>query len=124
MLKKGIFQILLVTAIAAISPGYYAQATWMADNGSILGQKRLNEIALPGAHDAGTFAIEPAKSSDILFGKGDGITSPDNKRTKRLLSISGLFSKWAKTQERTTAEMLEDGIRYFDIRVCVNENGY
>ena len=121
MLKNCILMVLLVMAIAAIAPGCYAQATWMGDNASILGRKRLNEIALPGAHDAGTFAIAPAKGTDILLGKGDGISSPDNHKTKQLLSVTGLFSKWAKTQERTTAEMLEDGIRYFDVRVCVNE---
>jgi hypothetical protein len=115
--------ILLFLTLAAFSPGMYAQATWMADNASILGQKRLNEIAIPGAHDAGTFGIANAKKSDILFGKGDGLSSPDNKRTKQLLSISGLFSKWAKTQERTTSEMLDDGIRYLDLRICVNEKG-
>ena len=100
-----------------------AQATWMADNASILGSKRLNEIVIPGAHDAGTFAIADARRRDILFGKSDGLSSPDNKRAKQLLSISGLFSKWAKTQERTTAEMLNDGIRYLDIRICVDEKG-
>lgn len=100
-----------------------SQPTWMSDNASILGPKRLNEIALPGAHDAGTFSIAPAKRTDILLGKGDGLSSPDNRRSKQLLSMSGLFSKWAKTQERTTAEMLTDGIRYLDIRVCVNEKG-
>jgi hypothetical protein len=110
--------LILGTAINALS-----QARWMADNAAILGKKRLNEIAIPAAHDAGTYAIASAKRTDIIFGNGDGINSPDNKRSKQLLSISGLFSKWAKTQERTTAEMLNDGIRYFDIRVCVNEKG-
>lgn len=109
--------ILLIVANA------FSQPTWMADNAAILGKKRLNEIAIPSAHDAGTFAIAPAKRTDILFGQGDGLSSPDNKRAKQLLSISGLFSKWAKTQERTTTEMLNDGIRYFDIRVCVNDKG-
>ncbi len=118
--KRIIFAFFLILAVASIA---CSQATWMADNAAILGKKRLNEIAIPSAHDAGTFAIAQAKRTDILFGKGDGISSPDNKRAKQLLSISGLFSKWAKTQERTTAEMLNDGIRYFDIRVCVNDKG-
>ncbi|MEQ1605701.1 MAG: hypothetical protein ABL999_12620 [Pyrinomonadaceae bacterium] len=123
MLKNILLETFIVIAFAAITSGYYAQPTWMSDNARILGAKRLNEIAIPGAHDAGTFAIVPAKRTDILFGKGDGLTSPDNKRNKQLLSVSGLFSRWAKTQERTTAEMLDDGIRYLDIRVCVNEKG-
>lgn len=97
-----------------------AQATWMGDNAAILGKKQLNEIALPGAHDAGTFAITPSKSKGITFGDSDGLSSPDNKKVKRFLSVGSVFSDWAKTQERTTAQMLADGIRYFDIRVCVD----
>jgi len=97
-----------------------AQATWMGDNAAILGKKQLNEIALPGAHDAGTFAITPSKNKGITFGDSDGLSSPDNKKVKRFLSVGSVFSDWAKTQERTTAQMLADGIRYFDIRVCVD----
>lgn len=100
----------------------YSQPNWMTVNSSVLGNKQLNQIALPGAHDAGTFEIEAAKSN-IRLGNNDGISSPDNKPLKQFLSIGSGFSNWAKTQERTTAEMLNDGIRYFDIRVCVNNKG-
>jgi len=114
------FAFFLTVTVAATGS---AQPTWMADNAALLGKKRLNEIKIPGVHDAGTFAIVSAKRTAVLYGKGDGLSSPDNKRTKQLLSVSGMFSKWAKTQERTTSEMLNDGIRYFDIRVCVSDKG-
>lgn len=100
-----------------------AQPRWMTDNAALLGQKRLNEIALPGAHDAGTFAIVKSKSAGITLAGGEGLSSPDNKKIKSFLSFGSVFSDWAKTQERTTAQMLADGIRYFDIRVCVDEKG-
>ena len=100
-----------------------AQANWMSANAALLGKKQLNEIALPGAHDAGTFAIAVSKNTGISLGGGDGLSSPDNKKIKQFLSIGSVFSDWAKTQERTTAQMLADGIRYFDIRVCVDNKG-
>ena len=95
----------------------------MTDNAALLGRKQLNEIAIPGAHDAGTFAIETSKNSEIGLGDDDGFSSPDNKKAKRFLSFTPNFSGWAKTQERTTLEMLNDGIRYFDLRVCVDKKG-
>lgn len=122
MSVKSVIYLFVVLLLVCSADGF-AQPNWMSVNAAILGKKRLNEIAIPAAHDAGTFAIADSKRTDILFGKGDGLSSPDNKRAKQLLSISGLFSKWAKTQERTTTEMLNDGIRYFDIRVCVNDKG-
>lgn len=101
-----------------------AQSVWITDNAALLGQKQLNEIALPGAHDAGTYAITASKSKGISLGEGEGMRSPDNKKVKRFLSFGSVFSDWAKTQERTTAEMLNDGIRYFDIRICVDNKGF
>ena len=91
----------------------YPQAAWMSDNAAILSKKQLNQIALPGAHDAGTFAI--AANAGSAIGSGDGLSSPDNKKVKRILSLGPVFGNWAKTQERTTTEMLNDGIRYFDL---------
>ena len=91
----------------------------MTANAALLGKKQLNEIAIPGAHDAGTFAIESSKDSDL---KDE--SSPDSKKVKRIFSLLGpVFDDWAKTQERNTLQMLGDGIRYLDIRVCVNKQG-
>ncbi len=117
MLSKSAKTILFLIVLFATASATFAQATWMSDNAAILGKKSLNEIALPGTHDAGTFAIS-TKSGD-----GSVDSSPDNKKLKRILSFNSIFSDWAKTQERTTAEMLNDGIRYLDIRVCVDSKG-
>ena len=114
-----IFAIISTTFVA----GIYAQPDWITVNSTILGNKQLNEIALPGAHDAGTFSINAAKNNNVRLGTGDGISTPDNKPLKQFLSIGSTFSNWAKTQERNTLEMLNDGIRYFDIRVCVDNKG-
>jgi hypothetical protein len=123
MLQKFVCNCLLLIFLSASVSSIYAQASWMTDNAAILGKKQLNEIALPGAHDAGTFAIETSKNTGIKIGGGDGVSSPDNKQIKQLLSFGSMFSDWAKTQERTTTEMLNDGIRYFDLRVCVDNKG-
>ncbi len=124
MLKQILQNCVFFALILSISGSIVdAQATWMSDNAARLGKKKLNEIALPGAHDAGTFAISESKSGIISLGDRDGLSSPDNKKVKRFLSFGSVFSDWAKTQERTTAEMLDDGIRYFDLRVCVDGKG-
>jgi hypothetical protein len=100
-----------------------AQPDWMSANAALLGKKQLNEIALPGAHDAGTFPIKSTKNNGSTFGGGDGPTSPDIKPLVGLLSIGSSIGAWAKTQERTSLEMLNDGVRYLDIRVCIDGRG-
>ena len=114
-----IFSLISTTFVSNI----YAQPDWISANAAMLGNKQLNEITLPGAHDAGTFSISFAKSTNVRLGSGEGVSTPDNKPLKQLLSIGSTFSNWAKTQERNTLEMLNDGIRYFDIRVCVDSKG-
>lgn len=110
--------IFLLTFILPIA----AQPTWMTDNAVILGKKQLNQIALPGTHDAGSFLISSAKGKGGIFGPKVE-TSPDTKPLKQILARGSVFTDWAKTQERTTSEMLNDGIRYFDLRVCVDSKG-
>ncbi len=85
MSKKLVSKYLLLIIIAcAFVSNVYAQAAWMTDNAAILGVKQLNEIALPGAHDAGTFAIAASKSTGITLGASDGFSSPDNKKNETL----------------------------------------
>ncbi|MBS1797676.1 MAG: hypothetical protein JSS81_27890 [Acidobacteria bacterium] len=103
--------------------GARAQATWMGDNAALLGKKQLNELVIPGTHDTGTFGIIATKSKGIGLGDSDGLSSPDNKKVKRFLSFGSVFTDWAKTQEKTSLEMLDDGVRYFDLRVCVDNKG-
>lgn len=123
MLGKSVRYLLLpVIILLSLASILKAQATWMSDNAALLGKKQLNEITLPGAHDAGTFAISASKNQGINLG-GENASSPDSKKVKRILAFGSVFSDWAKTQERTTAEMLNDGIRYLDIRVCVDNKG-
>ena len=123
MLQNHVRNFLLAIILSAFTVNVFAQATWMSDNAALLSKKQLNEIALPGAHDAGTFAISTSKKSDASSGD-DGLASPDSKKVKRIFSMLGpVFSDWAKTQERSTAGMLNDGIRYLDIRVCVDGKG-
>lgn len=123
MLRKFVCKCFWAMILSASVSNISGQANWMTENAAILGNKQLNEIALPGAHDAGTFAIESAKNSNGNRRDEDGLSSPDNKNLKRFLSLVPIFNDWAKTQQRTTTEMLDDGIRYLDIRVCVDGKG-
>ncbi len=70
MLQKFVWNFLLAVILCAPALIVHAQATWMTDNAAVLSKKQLNEIALPGAHDAGTFAIETTKNSGINIGGG------------------------------------------------------
>lgn len=68
----------------------FSSATWMSDNLSIIGDKKLQQICIPGSHDAGM--SEYTKISEVA--------SPCN----------------VLTQDVNIEKQLSYGTRYFDIR--------
>src|SRR3990167_6627381 len=66
----------------------------------------LNQIVLPGTHDSGTCNIKSNKPF-----------APDCPKYARF--FSGTMAKFSKTQKKSISTQLNDGIRYFDIRLCI-----
>lgn len=92
--------------------------SWLYANRGTLGNKRLNQIVLPGTHDAGTYNLDGTWHRGI-----NDAFAPDTDDKKRGLSFLGPgYDKWAKAQERTIYQQLNDGIRYIDVRVCVDKS--
>ena len=92
-------------------------SNWMKSLGSKISSKTIFEIAIPGSHDSCTYSITDQSGF-----------SPDAPAfvdyIKNIPGISAIVKKvvadWAITQGRTVTEQLNDGIRYFDLRTCLN----
>ncbi|TFK33406.1 PLC-like phosphodiesterase [Crucibulum laeve] len=89
------------------------RSTWMGDHRDWLGGKRINQISLPGTHDAGTFDLSLNKSSDAASLVGELSKYP---------LTSGVIRSWAKTQSLTFTGQLYAGVRFFDLRIGVSLN--
>lgn len=101
------------TAHASVS-----SVAWITRYYDFLKDKPLNRIVLPGSHDSGTHNL----NGTWLRGVDDPF-APDTDDLKRGLSFLGDgYDKWAKAQERSIYQQLTDGIRYLDIRVCVDKS--
>ena len=85
---------------------------WMRDLGSDIADVPLNELTIPGAHDMGTYGFA-ADGSPISL--DDQVSSLDCVSHSVCVSYGR-----AQDPSNTGAEMLADGIRYFDLRVCGN----
>jgi hypothetical protein len=112
---------------AAAKPAVFAftdipKSSWMTAGAATLGPMQLNKTAIPGAHDAGTYAIDTSFTSWTTADLAGDVSDTD-RATKWHGANLGVTAAWAKTQTRTMSQMLEDGIRYFDIRVCVDAKG-
>ena len=123
-----------VTAIAVpgtqdtINVGIHRHASWlpqswMSDLSSIIGDRPINQIAIPGSHDSGTSAITPLSP-----------IAPDQDVTDRLnylwsipavgLATNAVIAGWSKSQHLTILDQLIAGIRYLDLRVVLSGSDY
>ncbi|KAH6927573.1 hypothetical protein HPB50_005690 [Hyalomma asiaticum] len=90
---------------------------WMGNLPEELHNVPLNHLAIPGSHDSCSYTISP--QAEI---------APDNEYYgNKLLKLLGPIGKqimysWSVTQNITTKEQLQAGIRYFDIRIAVRKD--
>ena len=100
----------------------YSGSGWMAGMGDEIGDVPLNEVALPGTHDSGTY----------VFDEGRG-AAPDSALTTKIDDIIGgidaladvvmrkIFQKLCRCQNLDFGGQLREGIRYFDLRIAPHE---
>jgi hypothetical protein len=81
-------------------------ADWMARNATLLEQRPLATVVLPGSHDAASYSLE--RSSAVCAA-----------RTNRFAGLASFVAApRARTQEVSLTAQLDGGIRYLDLRVC------
>ncbi|HHG85955.1 MAG TPA: hypothetical protein ENJ82_14505 [Bacteroidetes bacterium] len=96
---------------------FSSNSNWMAQMGDEIAGLTLRQLVIPGTHDSGTYAIN--KHSDY---------SPDAPSFIKELEklpilpnlIKGIVAGWARTQGLDWTAQLNAGIRYLDIRTCLN----
>ena len=81
-------------------------ADWMTKNFSRLKNKALDEIALPGTHDSGAYALGDRKSPDLSSGEW---------LIGRTLNV---IKPWAITQRLDIKGQLDGGVRWLDMRTA------
>ena len=118
---------------SATEPEVVSGSSWMGDLSGAIGPRLLNEIAIPGTHDSGTYGITASggyADDENMDPVAKAITHWINKHQNRwythiiqpaidaILSLDrDIVAKWARVQQTTFYEQLTDGIRFFDLRV-------
>jgi hypothetical protein len=92
-----------------------APASWMADAASCIEGQRLDSLFLPGTHDSGMYALAP----EIL---GDPFAPDADALARKIGAYTSAAKGWARAQEKTVYEQLSDGIRYIELRPCVDRD--
>ncbi|XP_032879194.1 PI-PLC X domain-containing protein 1 isoform X4 [Amblyraja radiata] len=91
-------------------------AHWMSDLPEKLWDMSLCNLAIPGSHDSMSYCLDlssPVKPSEKILKYLDHvmpcITRPE-------------IHKWCKTQESGVTQQLEEGVRFFDLRIAHKPN--
>ena len=89
---------------------------WMTDNVEILGHKTINRIIVPATHDSGAYNIDYQNPTG----------GAKFRRLSRFINccccFQGLVNNWTKTQNMSIYTQLVSGIRFFDLRLSVDNN--
>lgn len=96
-------------------------ANWMS---TIPKDRTLNEIIIPGTHDSGSYAITPSSHFSL---SDPGPLPTWLEAISNILPVSILrpiVAGWSKTQPYTISDQLNNGIRYFDFRICYLNNHF
>jgi len=72
---------------------------------------KLSEVAVPGAHDSGTFNLD---ATDFDKQSGSSCTS----YIPLFSEVSALVKRWSEAQNIDFTRQLDDGVRYFDFRLA------
>lgn len=111
MLRLGAFGLFLWAfwsqAFAGINP-----SDWMHEIYANKPEQPLRQIIIPGTHDTGT---DQMTSSSKAASALEGIMK---------IAPKGAVVAWSKTQDRPMRQQLNDGIRYFDMRVEQTAQGW
>jgi len=115
-----------------LQPTTVSGTSWMYDSRNTIGNRLLTDIAIPGTHDSGTYGIT---STSAVADDGKGVSKViifvDYLKSKWYYDLlvgfgvltaiddaaTDITSWWSKTQRNNFQTQLNDGIRYFDLRV-------
>ena len=88
---------------------------WMSQLASIIGPKALNQVAIPGTHDSGTYAI--TSSSPVGLDLPSWVPWVRNAAKAAGLPVGAVIATWAIAQGQTFLQQLQGGVRYLDLRL-------
>ena len=94
-------------------------ATWMGCLVRVdpaFGTLPISGLALPGAHNAGTFNLDP-QSFDTQQGSACTEFVPQDA------TLGTVFARWFETQDESITEQLDQGVRFIDLQVAYNGDG-
>ena len=103
-------------------------SNWMRDRYTVIKDKKLGALVIPGTHDSGTYNLidfwdlTDSRNGELVAGD---IGAPDKPGEARVaLALGGAIAKgWGTAQSRNITQQLEDGIRSLDLRVAVDRRG-
>ncbi|APR78041.1 Hypothetical protein A7982_03388 [Minicystis rosea] len=99
------------------NPNQIWPSDWMTQTPG-LANKSLNKIYIPASHDTGTLYLE---DPTWLFGSDPWAPDDNGNGFLRFGAVLGITQGYARAQDRTVLDTLNDGVRAFDLRACATK---
>jgi NAD(P)-dependent dehydrogenase (short-subunit alcohol dehydrogenase family) len=115
----------LPRAIASVTATVPSGADWMGALSAQIGSLPLDQIVLPGSHDADSVSIPPVgtpASAPAGAFAPDALDPGDPFSVLQTLLPQALLQRfsvpWSRAQDISVAAQLSAGVRYLDVHVC------
>ena len=122
---KTTFSIIPTLFLIACSTS--SNSSWMADSSSQLSRKYLSQIIIPGTHYSNAYGL--AKSTNLNVCSGETLVGniSNNAKIAQLVEQGGDqadFLNYLNTQDHDISQQLNNGIRYLELEVCLQNSTY
>lgn len=106
-------------------------SSWMADNKKALSQKKLSDVIIPGSHYSNAYNIDATANTPLIICDGETHTPASNAskiedmiKANPQQASNADFINYLNTQTNNVRAQLNNGIRYLEFKVCIQNANY
>ncbi len=119
----------LTLAMIACSSNNTLNSTWMADNQKSLGNKKLNQLIIPGSHFSNAYGLSNNKQLIVCNGETFKDNMSNNAKLASLINGNSSISQeefvnYLNTQNNNITGQLNNGVRYLELQICLQNANY
>jgi len=131
--KSVLLTLISTITLGACSSSNTINSSWMADNKKSLLNKKLSTVAIPGSHYSNAYGlVDDGQKQNLIVCSGE-VNGPAKTLDAELAQLiqanpqqvsEADFLNYLNTQSNNIRAQLNNGIRYLELKVCLQNANY
>ncbi len=127
----GLIALICIINIVGCSSNNTINSSWMADNKKALSPKKLTDVVIPGSHYSNAYDINWSPNTPLTVCNGETHVPASNAaKIEEMIQANPQqasnsdFISYLNTQTNSVRAQLNNGIRYLEFKVCIQNANY